>query len=42
MIVENEEIINLANQLKTKGLGTKDALHIGKMIGSSHGVVEEW
>ena len=32
MIVENEEIINLANGLKTKGLGTKDALHIACAI----------
>ena len=27
-----EEIINLANQLKIKGLGTKDALHIACAI----------
>ena len=32
MITENEEIINLANQFKIKGLGTKDALHIACAI----------
>ena len=32
MITENEEIINLANQLKLKGLGTKDALHVACAI----------
>jgi len=32
IIVENEEIISLANQLKSLGLGTKDALHIACAI----------